>query len=51
MKIKKCVLTDFNHLGATHFSTLRDPYFGNRFSIGRGRSAITSTTFNMILSH
>jgi len=30
MKSKKLVLTDFNHLGATNFSTLRDPYFGNR---------------------
>ena len=25
---KKFVLTDLNHLGATHFSTLRDPYLG-----------------------
>jgi len=35
---KKFVLTDWNHLGATHFSTLhhpclgRDPYFGNRWT-------------------
>jgi len=39
MKIKKFVLTELNHLGATHFSTLRDPclgrdpYFGNRVAI------------------
>jgi len=35
---KKFVLTDFNHLDSTHFSTLRhpclgrDPYFGNRWA-------------------
>jgi len=30
MKIKTFVVTDLNHLGATDFSTLRDPYFVNR---------------------
>jgi len=41
MKRKKFVLTDLNHRGATHFSTLcgpclgRDPYFGNRCAMGR----------------
>jgi len=30
MKRKKFFLTDLNHLGANHFSILRDPHFGNR---------------------
>jgi len=34
MKRKKFVLTDLNHLGATYFSALRDPYFGNRWFRG-----------------
>jgi len=36
MRRKKFVLTDCNHLGATHFSTLlgRDPYFGNSWYMG-----------------
>jgi len=29
-------LTDFDHLGANQFSTLRDPYFGNRCSRRKG---------------
>ena len=32
MKRKKFFLTDLNHLGANHFSILRDPHFGNRCS-------------------
>jgi len=33
-KKKKFVLTDLNHLGATHLSTLRDPCLGRDPSFG-----------------
>jgi len=49
MKREKFVFTDLNQLGATHFSTLRDPclggdpYLGNRWIRG------TSSTFQKSL--